>query len=78
MRKAMRKISFTKGLHQIGEGIYTYLQPDGSWGLNNAGLIVSKNQALLVDTLFDYKHTGEMLAEIKKTIGPTVKIQYVG
>ena len=73
----MRTIPFTKGLHQIGEGIYTYLQPDGSWGLNNAGLIVSDKQALLVDTLYDYKHTSEMLAEIKKIIDPTVKVDYL-
>ena len=77
MRNVMLTIPFTKGLHQIGDGIYAYLQPDGSWGLNNAGLIVSENQALLVDTLYDYKRTGDMLAEIQKTIGPPVKIQYL-
>ena len=23
---------FTKGLHELGNGHYAYLQPDGSWG----------------------------------------------
>jgi hypothetical protein len=26
---------------QISEGIYAYLQPDGSWWLNNTGFLVS-------------------------------------
>jgi cyclase len=27
---------------QIGEGVYAYLQPDGSWFLNNTGFLVSQ------------------------------------
>jgi glyoxylase-like metal-dependent hydrolase (beta-lactamase superfamily II) len=52
---------FTKGLHDIGNGLWAYLQPDGSWGWSNAGLITDGDQCLLVDTLFDLKLTGEML-----------------
>jgi len=57
----MKKWNYTKGLHDIGNGVYAYLQPDGSWGWSNAGLIVDGNQSLLVDTLFDLKLTEEML-----------------
>lgn len=52
---------YTKGLHDLGNGIYAYLQPDGSWGWSNAGLIVDGNESLLVDTLFDLVLTKEML-----------------
>jgi cyclase len=52
---------FTKGLHDIGNGSYAYLQPDGGWGWSNAGLITDGDEALLVDTLFDLKLTREML-----------------
>jgi cyclase len=52
---------FTKGLHDIGNGSYAYLQPDGGWGWSNAGLIIDGDEALLVDTLFDLKLTREML-----------------
>src|SRR6202011_5830341 len=45
--------SYTLGLHEIGDGLYAYLQPDGGWGHNNAGLVVDGDSALLVDTLFD-------------------------
>jgi glyoxylase-like metal-dependent hydrolase (beta-lactamase superfamily II) len=57
----MEKWAFTKGLHDLGNGIYAYLQPDGSWGWSNSGLIVDGENSLLVDTLFDLALTGEML-----------------
>jgi cyclase len=53
--------SFTKGLHDLGHGCYAYLQPDGSWGWSNAGLLVDGDENLLVDTLFDVQLTREML-----------------
>ena len=55
-------MGYTKGLHELGDGCFAYLQPDGSWGWSNAGLIVGDGESLLVDTLFDLRLTGEMLA----------------
>ena len=49
----MSKWQFTKGLHDLGQGSFAYLQPDGSWGWSNAGLITHGEESLLVDTLFD-------------------------
>ena len=54
-------MGYTKGLHELGDGCYAYLQPDGSWGWSNAGLVVGDGASLLVDTLFDLKLTAEML-----------------
>ena len=51
----MAKWQYTKGLHDLGNGCFAYLQPDGSWGWSNAGLIADRDQTLLVDTLFDLK-----------------------
>ena len=62
----MTNFPYTKGLHQIAGGVYAYLVPDGSWGLNNAGLVVDKGEALLIDTLFDKNLTKEMLSEMAK------------
>ena len=44
----MSKWQYTKGLHDLGNGCFAYLQPDGSWGWSNAGLIVDHDQTLLV------------------------------
>jgi len=59
-------IPYTKGLHDVGDGHYAYLQPDGSWGLSNAGLITDSGQSLLVDTLFDLRLTAEMLDAMRR------------
>ncbi|MGB6117266.1 MAG: MBL fold metallo-hydrolase [Mesorhizobium sp.] len=57
----MAKWQYTKGVHEIGKGVYAYLQPDGSWGWSNAGLVVDGDASLMVDTLFDLKITAEMM-----------------
>src|SRR5215203_2510754 len=54
-------MGYTKGLHELGDGCFAYLQPDGGWGWSNAGLIVGDGASLLVDTLFDLQLTAEML-----------------
>jgi cyclase len=59
---------YTRGLHDVGDGLYAFLQPDGGWGWSNAGLVVDGESTLLVDTLFDLKLTGEMLAEMKRRV----------
>ena len=62
----MAKWSYTKGLHDLGNGCYAYLQPDGSWGWSNAGLVVDDGRSLLVDTLFDLRLTREMLDSMRR------------
>ena len=57
----MHEWDYSKGLHDLGNGIYAYLQPDGSWGLSNAGLIVDGRESILVDTLMDLARTRRML-----------------
>ena len=52
---------YSKGLHEVGDGVFAYLQPDGGWGWSNAGLVVDGNASLLVDTLFDLRLTADML-----------------
>lgn len=49
------------GLHELGDGCFAYLQPDGGWGWSNAGLIIGDGESMLVDTLFDLELTAAML-----------------
>jgi glyoxylase-like metal-dependent hydrolase (beta-lactamase superfamily II) len=65
----MGRIGFDKGLHDLGEGVYAYLQPDGSWGLSNAGLVADVDGSLLIDTLFDLGRTRAMLDEMARVTG---------
>ncbi len=57
---------YEKGAVEVADGVWAYLQPDGSWGWSNAGLVHGSAGSLLVDTLFDLKLTAEMLAELRR------------
>jgi glyoxylase-like metal-dependent hydrolase (beta-lactamase superfamily II) len=48
-------------LEDLGGGLFAWLQPDGSWGLSNAGLVSDADASLLVDTLYDLPLTRRML-----------------
>lgn len=58
-------VAYRRGLHELGDGLFAYLQPDGGWGWSNAGLISSGDVSLLVDTLFDLRLTRQMLDAFK-------------
>ena len=60
-------MTYSKGLHEVAEGVWAYLQPDGGWGWSNAGLVTGGGSSLLVDTLFDSKLTAEMLDAMRRT-----------
>ena len=62
-------MAYARGLVETGKGLFAWLQPDGSWGWSNAGLIVDGDQSLLVDTLFDVPLTAEMLAAMRDATG---------
>jgi cyclase len=64
----MSKWQYTKGLHDLGHGCFAYLQPDGSWGWSNAGLVTDGEQTLLVDTLFDLPLTAQMLKTMRDAV----------
>lgn len=53
--------TYEAGLIEVADGAHAYLQPDGSWGWGNAGLVVGEGGSLLVDTLFDLHLTRRML-----------------
>jgi cyclase len=64
----MSKWSYTRGLHDLGNSVYAYLQPDGTWGWSNAGIVTDGEASLLIDTLYDLKLTREMLDKMRKSI----------
>ncbi len=72
--------SYERGLVQVGPSTYTFLQPDGSWGWSNAGLIVGDADAILVDTFFDLPNTRELLDAVRsatdRSIGTLVNTHH--
>jgi glyoxylase-like metal-dependent hydrolase (beta-lactamase superfamily II) len=62
-------VPYEKGLHEVADRVWAYLQPDGGWGWSNAGLVVDGEDALLVDTLFDLHLTAKMLDAMRPMTG---------
>ena len=66
----MSTIPYTAGLHDLGRGTWAWLQPSGSWGLSNAGLIVGGHDAILVDTQYTIPLTRALLASVNYAYFP--------
>lgn len=67
-------MSYVKGLQEVGDGLYAYLQPDGGWGWSNAGLVVDGERTLLVDTLYDLALTEQMLKAMRRAVPAAAQI----
>jgi cyclase len=57
-------MTYERGVTEVADGCYAWLQPDGSWGWSNAGLVCDGDASLLVDTLFDLRLTQQMLDDL--------------
>lgn len=62
-------MAYDKGLVDLGNGLWAWLQPDGGWGWSNAGLVTGGGESALVDTLFDEALTDEMLRAMEASCG---------
>nr|WP_055506191.1 fumarylacetoacetate hydrolase family protein [Nonomuraea pusilla] len=66
VNRAPSSLPYTRGLHEVGAGVWAWLLPDGGYGLSNAGLVAGEDASLLVDTLFDLPLTAEMLDAMRE------------
>jgi len=64
---------YSRGLQQVGEGVFAWLQPNGEWGESNAGVVVGEGEALLIDTLFDPHLTQRMLDAIGEQVHEPIR-----
>jgi glyoxylase-like metal-dependent hydrolase (beta-lactamase superfamily II) len=64
-------VPYTGGLHAVAPDTYAYLQPPGSWGQSNGGLVVAGEQAVLVDTPWTLQLTRDLLALVEHTVPGT-------
>ena len=57
--------AFEPGLQPVAHRVWAWMQPNGSWGESNAGLVVGDGESLLVDTLWDLPLTRRMLGAMR-------------
>ncbi|GAA2455003.1 MBL fold metallo-hydrolase [Streptomyces lavendulocolor] len=53
-------------LREVADGVYAFVQPDGGWCLNNAGLVVGEGRTVLVDTAATEARARRLRAEVER------------
>jgi len=53
-------------MKELAPGVYAYIQAKGTWFVSNAGLIVGKEDAIVVDSLVNETMVQAFIAEIEK------------
>lgn len=70
------EFDFHKGLLDIGGGAYVFLSGSEAFGLANAGLVVGKGEAMVIDTLYDVQHAQEMADAVGAVTG-NAPVRYI-
>lgn len=60
-------------LEEVSRGIYAYVQPDGSWFLNNTGFLVGRSGVVSIDTTSTERRTRKYLAAIASVSSQPVR-----
>jgi cyclase len=54
-------------LKEVGDGVFAYVQLDGSWGLNNTGFLTGTDGVVVVDTCFTERRSRAFVDAIRRT-----------
>ncbi len=60
-------------VEEVSEGVYGYIQLDGSWGLNNTGFIVGSDRVTAIDTCFTERRSRAFRDAIRSVSGLPVR-----
>ena len=61
-------------LDQIAPGIYSYVQPDGTWFINNTGFIVGSDAVISIDTAATERRTRAYIDAIRSVTDNPVRV----
>ncbi len=61
-------------LEEVSTGVYAYVQPDGTWWINNAGFIVGSESVILIDTCSTQRRTTQLLDAVRSVTSAPVNI----
>src|ERR1700747_1988190 len=51
-------------LIEVGDGVFAYIQPDGSWYINNTGFVTGRASAISIDACSTERRTRAYLERI--------------
>lgn len=61
-------------VERLADGVFGYVQPDGSWFINNCGLVSAGDHTVLIDTCATERRTRALLAAAEATTGPVTTL----
>ena len=61
-------------LHEVSEGVFAYVQPDGSWWINNTGFVRGNRTIVSIDTCSTERRTRDYLAQIEAVAGHAPRV----
>lgn len=61
-------------MKELAPGVFAYVQADGTWFVSNAGLIIGKEDAIVIDSLSNEKRVRVFMEEIAKTTDKPVRL----
>lgn len=54
---------------EVADGVFAYVQPDGSWWINNTGFVRGERTVLSIDTCATERRTRDYLSEVEQIAG---------
>ena len=51
---------------QVADGVYAYIQPDGGWCLNNAGVLAGRDGTVVIDTAATVKRAVQLRESVRR------------
>jgi cyclase len=61
-------------MHELVPGVYAWVQPDGTWWVNNAGAVTGGGHVVVIDTCATEARTRAFLAAVEATGGGPVRV----
>lgn len=65
---------FEPRLVEVAANAYAYVQPDGTWWINNAGFVVGSDGVILIDTCSTEQRTRALLAAVRTVTAAPIRI----
>jgi cyclase len=62
------------GVERLADGAFGYVQPDGSWFINNCGFLDAGGHTVLIDTCSTERRTRAMLETVAAATGPVTTL----
>jgi glyoxylase-like metal-dependent hydrolase (beta-lactamase superfamily II) len=62
-----REVPYVRGLHEIADGCWAWIQPDGQSD-NNAGIVFGQGASVVIDTTYELRGTRDMLSAASRIL----------